>query len=259
MRWNLYRARRTNAFLLNRPVGVTFCIASPRSAARPSAAPPRPARCRSELQGRHVGRDLSKTKGSSKNHPSSKNFSFLRISNLRRITSICDLRIRRTRHALFPDMPCMKGFTEANRHRYTSQQPGTKSGFRPAGKPVVNRLSTGRFVLPPIYIGFCLFVLAKRRSGQLSSMPLRARGSVVSWANRPVDVPSCPAPSRIAAPPCAAPPRPACGMSGFWIRQVIFFPCMWAFRFLRFLFVRTTTVLIIMITQYVIIFSASNM
>ena len=49
---------------------------------------------------------------------------------------------------------------------------------------------------------------------------LRARGTVVSWANRTDGVPSCPAPRRPAAPPCAAPPRPACGMSELWIRKV---------------------------------------
>ena len=48
-------------------------------------------------------------------------------------------------------------------------------------------------------------------------MPWRARRSVISWANRPVGVPSCPAPPRPAAPPCAAPPRPARGMFELWI------------------------------------------
>ena len=51
-------------------------------------------------------------------------------------------------------------------------------------------------------------------------MPLTARGTVVSWANRPVGIPSYPAPPRPAAPPYAAPLRPARGMSGFWIRHV---------------------------------------
>ena len=45
-------------------------------------------------------------------------------------------------------------------------------------------------------MGFRLFVLPKNRSGQLSSMLWRARGPVASWANRPVGVPSCPAPPR---------------------------------------------------------------
>ena len=86
--------------------------------------------------------------------------------------------------------------------------------------PVINRGSTAGFVPPAVYIGFPLFVLPKSRSGQLSSMPRRARRTVDSWANRSVDVLSCPAPRRPVAPPCAAPTRPARGMSGFWIRQI---------------------------------------
>ena len=69
-------------------------------------------------------------------------------------------------------------------------------------------------------MGFRLFVLLKRRSGQVCSMAWRVRGTVVSWANRSVGVPSCPALPRPAAPPCAAPTRPARGMPGFWIRHV---------------------------------------
>ena len=53
-------------------------------------------------------------------------------------------------------------------------------------------------------------------------MPWKARGTVVSWANRPLGVPSCPAPPCPAALPCAALPRPARGMSGFWIRPASF-------------------------------------
>ena len=34
-------------------------------------------------------------------------------------------------------------------------------------------------------------------------------------------LPPRPAPLLSAAPPCAAPPRPARGMSGFWIRKII--------------------------------------
>ena len=61
----------------------------------------------------------------------------------------------------------------------------------------------------------------KIHSGQLSSMPWKSRGSVVSWANLPVGVPSCSAPPYTAALPLAALPRPARGMSGFWIRQIL--------------------------------------
>ena len=101
--------------------------------------------------------------------------------------------------------------------RSIGQQPGTKSGRRPADKPVINRLSTAGFVPPSVYMGFPLFVLPKRRSGQLSSMPRRARWSVVFWANRPVGVLSyVPGP----APPCRiAVRRPAPTRS--WYVQVL--------------------------------------
>ena len=72
-------------------------------------------------------------------------------------------------------------------------------------------------------MGTCLFEFLKRRPGQLSSMlrkPWRAKAMLVFRASRSVGVP--PYPIRPAAPPCAAPPRPARGMSGFWIRQVDF-------------------------------------
>ena len=86
--------------------------------------------------------------------------------------------------------------------------------------PRTNRWSTAVFVPPSVYIGFRLFVLLKSRSGQVCSMLWKVRGTVVSWANRSVGAPSCPAPPRPAAPPCAAPTRLARGTSGFWIRQV---------------------------------------
>ena len=91
-------------------------------------------------------------------------------------------------------MPCM--ITETNRRRYIGQQPGTKSAFRPADKPLVNRWSTAGFVPPPVYIGFPLFVLAKRRSEQLFTVPWRARETVAFWADRNVGTLFCPASSR---------------------------------------------------------------
>ena len=119
----------------------------------------------------------------------------------------------------------MKGFTETERRRSLGQQPGARSGRRPADEPRINRLSTtGQLVmvfLYSVYMGFRLFVLPKRHSGQLFSMPWKpwgAKGTVVSWANRPVGVQSCPA-TLCPAPPCTAPPRPARGMSASWIRQ----------------------------------------
>ena len=47
-----------------------------------------------------------------------------------------------------------------------------------------------------------------------------ARGRVFSLPDRPDSVLFYPAPHPLAAPPCAAPTRPACSVSEFWIRQV---------------------------------------
>ena len=84
----------------------------------------------------------------------------------------------------------------------------------------MNRGSTAGFVHLSVYIGFPLFVLAKGRSGQLSTVPWRARGTVGFWATRPVGILFCPAQPRPAAPPCAVPARTARGMFGFCSRQV---------------------------------------
>ena len=72
--------------------------------------------------------------------------------------------------------------------------------------PVINRLSTAGFVPPTDYKGFPLFVLPKSCSGQLSSMPWGAQGTVVSCADKTVGVPPCRA--RPAQPPRRAPPDP---------------------------------------------------
>ena len=106
------------------------------------------------------------------------------------------------------------------RRRHSGQQPKTKSGRRPADKPRINRGSTAGFVPPTVYIGFPLFVLPQACPRGFSSIVWMVRGTVVSWANRPIGVPSCPSPPRPAVPPCDAPSRPACGTSGFWIRQI---------------------------------------
>ena len=81
-----------------------------------------------------------------------------------------------------------------------------KSGLRPADKPLINRGSTAGFVPPTVYIGTPLIVLPKNCSEKLSSMPWKARKTVVSCANKPVGVPSCRA--RPAQPPRRAPPDP---------------------------------------------------
>ena len=66
----------------------------------------------------------------------------------RRTTSICDLRFLRSacRSAFysFPNMPCMKKVYKDKKRRCIAQLPGTKSGCRPADKPLINRLPTGR-------------------------------------------------------------------------------------------------------------------
>ena len=65
-----------------------------------------------------------------------------------------------------------------------------------AGQPLVNRGSTAGFVPPPVYIGFPLFVLAKRRSEQLFTVPWRARGTVGFRADQNVGTLFCPASPR---------------------------------------------------------------
>ena len=87
--------------------------------------------------------------------------------------------------------------------------------------PRINRLSTAGFA-PSVSIEICLLVLPKKPSQQLSSMPSRARRTVVSWADRPTRVLSWLALARPVPPPCAAPSRAARGMSRFWNRQLRF-------------------------------------
>ena len=90
-----------------------------------------------------------------------------------------------------------------------------------ADKPVVNRWSTAGFV-PPSVLNTNEIVRASEETFRtVFSIRWGARGWVVSWPDRPNGVPSFPAPPRPAPPPCAAPTRPARGVSGFWIRQVI--------------------------------------
>ena len=94
----------------------------------------------------------------------------------------------------------MKGFTEIKRRRSINGFLGTKSASRPGDKPLTNRLSTACqpviFFPHSVYIGFRLFVLLERSSGDVSSMPWGVRGTHVSWANCFVCVPTCPAPPR---------------------------------------------------------------
>ena len=70
---------------------------------------------------------------------------------------------------LFPDMPCMK---RVYKDKYVGVSTLVSSQERRAlAAPRIKRGSTAGFVPPSVYIRFPLFVLLKRRSGQLSSMP----------------------------------------------------------------------------------------
>ena len=103
----------------------------------------------------------------------------------------------------FPDKLCMKRVYSDKTRRSTGQQPRLKSGFRSTGKLLVNP----GFFPQSVYIGFRLFVPLARGSGQSCSMALGGQGTVVSWANRSVGAPSCPAPPYHCRP-FRAPPRP---------------------------------------------------
>ena len=73
----------------------------------------------------------------------------------------------------------MKRVYRDKRRRSTGQQPERKSASRPADKPRMNHWSTAGFVPPSIYIGFRLFVLLGRRSGDVSSMLWRVGKRIV--------------------------------------------------------------------------------
>ena len=60
----------------------------------------------------------------------------------------------------------------------------------------MNRLSTAGFVPPSVCIGFRLFVLLGKRSGDVSSMLWRVRGRIVPLAHSSVGEQSCPTPPR---------------------------------------------------------------
>ena len=83
---------------------------------------------------------------------------------------------------------------------------------RAADVPRINRGSNaGQPVIVfhhSVCIVFRLFVIPWGRSGQLFTMPWGAKGLVVSWANRPVGVRSCPVPPRRPALRRAKPFRP---------------------------------------------------
>ena len=73
------------------------------------------------------------------------------------------------------------------------------------------RLSTAGFVPPSVYIKFALFVLPEKRPGNNCPSSGNKKGGCLLGE---------PSRGRPAIPPCAAPSRPACGMSRFSIRQL---------------------------------------
>ena len=110
---------------------------------------------------------------------------------------------------------------------------------RAVAVPLINRGSTAGH--PLVNRGFCISIGFNRTSfvrgsedasNTVSSIRWKTRGKVVSWPDRPDGDPSYPAPPPLAAPPCAAPTRPARSVSVFWIRQVekrssVMFPMLW--------------------------------
>ena len=114
----------------------------------------------------------------------------------------------------FLDMSCIKKYTRQNKRRYAGQQPGTKSGRGPADKPVVNRTFCSSTGLNGISI-----VRASEESFRtvvFDALETKRVCRLLGESSR-----RRPAPSRPATPPRAAQPRPARGMSGFWIRQIV--------------------------------------
>ena len=81
---------------------------------------------------------------------------------------------------------------------------------------MINRRSTAGFVPPSVYIGFPLFVLAKRRSEQLfTAVRLGARGAVGFQGHRNVGTLFCSASPRPAVRPATCRPDPPVVCPGF--------------------------------------------
>ena len=94
-----------------------------------------------------------------------------------------------------------------------SQQ--AKSGRGPSDKLRIDRWSIGRFVPPLVYIGFPLFVLAKKRPGQFFTVRWRARGAVGSQGDRNVGILFCSASPHPAVRPAPCRPDPPVVCPGF--------------------------------------------
>ena len=106
----------------------------------------------------------------------------------------------------FPDMPCMKKVSTPGHalHEKSFQRQkgvGLLVGIYVRRALLVPRLNRVQTACQPVilfshsvYIGFRLFVLQGSRSGDVSSMPWKLRGMLVSWANSSVGIQSCPTP-----------------------------------------------------------------
>ena len=98
----------------------------------------------------------------------------------------------------------------------------SSQGGTAAVVPVINRLSTVRCV-PPMGLHRISFVRASEetfRTAIFDALEGKRDGCLLGEQTRRRPVLPRPAQPRLAATPCAAPPRRARGMSGFWIRQV---------------------------------------
>ena len=124
------------------------------------------------------------------------------------------------------DIPCMVGVApcilgHALHEKGSQRQIGvgtlvSSQERRALADPLINRgLTAGqprvnRWFRSSIGLNRISFVRASEETSRtVSSIRWRARGRVVSWPDRPDGVPSYPAPAPFAAPPCAAPTRPA--------------------------------------------------
>ena len=87
-------------------------------------------------------------------------------------------------------MPCMKRVYKNTKAAVHWTAARNKERPRPTNKPVVNR----GFCPPWVYIGFRLFVLLERGSGDLSSILWRVRRRLVSPVNSSLGIQSCPTP-----------------------------------------------------------------
>ena len=122
---------------------------------------------------------------------------------------------------------CLLGGPTRRRPVLSSPAPPRRSAVR---RPALDMF--GFWVRQLGLNGNSLFLFPMKRPEQIFTMPWRpwkANGMAISYANRFVGVPPCPA--RSAPPPRAAPPRPArhihftctC-LSGFWIQQIHHLP-----------------------------------